>query len=219
MRILALCFFLLSGIGSAWADTTFYYQSYHEKTHEKVNEFFIRIGDLQNNQRHVWWEEKEGSKLTREECILDPSWGTLAWHVVVPADQTDYQGKRVGNNLFLKGKFRGRDIDKKVAIGKEPFYYNPKLGLRALVASKAKRVEFWAIRHDTLGEFKMVAVKKGRKVIDLPGKKVEAETVFWFAKIDIAKLFKRTYWFRVSDGVFVKENVSGDEIRLLTGES
>lgn len=218
MRILALCFFLLGSVGQAWASDTFYYQSYHEKTKEVVNTFSIRIGELKNNQRHVWWDRK-GDQVVHEEYVLDSSWATLSWHVSIPADQTDYSGKRVGNNLFLKGKFKGEAINKELPIGKEPFYYNPKLGLRALAESKAKKMEFWAIRHDTLGHFKMVGVKKKRRMITIQGKKIEAEGIFWYAKIDIARLFKRTYWFRLSDGVFVKEIVSGDLVRALTGES
>ena len=212
-RMIFFFIFLLS-ISICSANQTYYYESFEDDQSAPSDNFTIQIGDLQKGQRVVQWREEEDGFVKYEEYVLDDSWATLQWHVSDAKNKTDYEGRREGKHLILEGMFLGRRIEKKIPIGKEPFYFNPKLGLRSFVESDRKKQEFWAIRHDTLGEFKMVAKKEKREWIEVSGQKFEAERIFWHAKVDFAKLFKRTYWFRVSDGVYIKQEGSSNRTRV-----
>ncbi len=203
---------------TALAEKVLSYRTYDEKTGVVVNTFDITIGDIQGGQRTVYWKKKEGKYITLEEYVLDRQYATLSWKVNRPGDQTFYVGKREGNMLLLNGKLDGKAFNKKIKIDGKPFYYNPKLGLVQFVKSGKHSLKFWALRNDDVTEYLMVAQNKGPEIIKINGQDVEAIKVNWTLPDFRSAFFKRVYWFRKSDNLYIRQKASKNQIRELVKE-
>lgn len=219
--IMLFCFF---DFKITYAQNKFEYQTYVERDGDSsassvpLNSFTIEIDELRNNQRAVKWSKIEGQEVNTEQYILDEEWATLQWEVIDSGEQIQYSATRSGNKLYMDGKIRDKKIKKEIPIDSDPFYFNPKLGLRFFVQSGKRSATFWAMRHDNMDVYKMKAVNKGIEIINVNGKKVEAVRVEWSALSGLSKYFNRTYWFRRSDNVYVKQKVIGSKVRALVNE-
>ncbi len=218
-KVIFIFIFLYVFSNNALAEKVFSYRTYEEKTGKIINTFYITIGDLKENKRKVYWKKKEGKYITIEEYVLDNHYATLSWKVKRPSDRTFYVGERKGNILFLKGKLKGKAFTKKIKIDDKPFYYNPKLGLRQFVKSHKKSLKFWALRNDDVTEYLMVAYNKGLEMVNVNGYRVEAVKVYWTLPDFRSAFFKRTYWFRKSDNLYIRQKASKGQIRELVKES
>lgn len=95
-------------------------------------------------------------------------------------------------------------------IDDAPWYQATSWSLRALVLSSQMEVRFWTVRIDTLTVHKIKAVKKQQMILNLNGAKEEAEEVELRLEGLLALFWKSSYWFRRSDGVFLRfEGPSG----------
>ncbi|MBP9854976.1 MAG: hypothetical protein KBD53_08925 [Candidatus Omnitrophica bacterium] len=206
------------------AENIYDYQTYNEskegksKNPQPLDTFSIVIGDLEGDKRIVKWSKKEGKEVNEESYVLDQDWSTVQWEVVDSKESLKYSAVREGNKLRLKGISRNKNFEKEFVIDDDPFYYNPKVGLRFLVGSDKESMTFWGMRHDNLDIYKMKAVKKGKETIQVNGQAVEAIRIDWSALQGLTKYFSRTYWFRSSDGNFVKQKVAGSKVRSLVSE-
>lgn len=224
VRLLLLMLFCCLNFKISYAQNIFEYQTYFEKdgratsSSAPLNSFTIEIDEFKNNQRAVKWSKIEGQEINTELYILDKEWATIQWEVKDTAEQIQYSATRSGNNLYMDGKIKDKSIKKEIPIDSDPFYYNPKLGLRFFVESGKQSATFWAMRHDNMDVYKMKAVNKGIEIINVNGKKVEAVRVEWSALSGLSKYFNRTYWFRRSDNVYVKQKVIGSKVRALVNE-
>lgn len=223
-RILFLMLFYSFNFKITYAQNIFEYQTYFENdvgsssSSAPLNSFTIVIDELKNNQRTVKWSKQEGQGINTELYILDKEWATVQWEVNDPVEQIQYSATRSGNKLYMDGKIKDKNTKKEIPIDSDPFYFNPKLGLRFFVESGKQSATFWAMRHDNMDVFKMKAVNKGIEIINVNGKKVEAVRVDWSAFSGFSKYFNRTYWFRRSDNVYVKQKVIGSKVRALVNE-
>ncbi|MGE0268974.1 MAG: hypothetical protein AB7S78_11030 [Candidatus Omnitrophota bacterium] len=222
--VISLMVLFCFNAGAVTAQSIFEYQTYYEfqgervKSSNPVDSFSIEIGDLKDNVRIVKWSKQEGKEYNIETYLLDKEWATIEWDVEDSKDSLRYSAVREGNTLIIDGEIKNNRIKKEISIDEAPFYYNPKLGLRYLVNSENQDMFFWAMRHDNLDIFKMKALKKGKETIKVNGIDVEAVRVDWAATDGLSKYFTRTYWFRSSDGNFIKQKVSGTKVRGLVNE-
>lgn len=223
-QLLILIILISLDVTLSHAKNIFEYQTYYESKGERiknskpVDSFSIMIGELKDNRRTVTWSKQEGKEYNDESYQLDQEWATLQWEVVDSKESLNYSATRDGNTLLLDGVVKNKEFKKEIIIDEDPFYYNPKLGLRHLVDSKSESMTFWAMRHDNLDAYKMKAIKKGKETIKVNGRDVEAVRIEWSAVNGFSKYFTRTYWFRCSDGNYVKQKVSGSKVRGLMNE-
>ena len=212
--IAILCF----GISPAYAQKQAYYKTYEPQTGKVTNRFHTLVENIPSGGYKVHWVSEEGDFKIVEDYILSQDYGTLWWHVVDDQRKTDYTGERKGNELFISGLFSGIQIQKIIQLDDKAFYYNPKFGLVDFIRSKKESETFWGFRHDELKVYPMKAINEGVEVILVGGEDVEAIKVYWTVNDFRSTFFKRTYWFRKSDGMYVKQKVSGGRFRELVRE-
>ncbi|MBF0484283.1 MAG: hypothetical protein HQL25_06210 [Candidatus Omnitrophica bacterium] len=210
-RILTLTVLLTLICSTSWA-RTYYYRSYNSQ--KVVNEFKSEILPPKNSQILVKWERKIGTKVEKEEYVLDQDYATLSWVVKIPQDNTDYKGERIGSKLVINGIFKGTPIQKVINIDNAPFLFNPKIGLMGFVKSDKEQLKYWGFRSDSLEVFKMQAKRKGIEIIEVNGIKTECYKIWW-APEAFAGIFNRIYWFRTLDGIYVKQSAEEGVIREL----
>lgn len=216
-RLIVFCFSLLF-CSSSWAEKTLTYKTTHPGTGVVLQTFSARVEHLSDGGRKINWDLKENTRRVEEQYVLDAMAQTLSWQVTSVEENTDYSGARQGNILWLEGVFKGKDIKKSLRIDQDPFYVNPKFGLRAFVQSGQKTIKFWGLRSDNLSLNKMVAINQGEETVSINGQDIPAVKVEWTVAGFGSAFFKRYYWFRKSDGLYIRQEVDGGYIRELFDE-
>lgn len=205
-------------IPPAYAERVVHYKTYHPRTGEEFNRFYCFTKKNLSGGYQVHWVIEEGGITTEEDYTLDEYFGTLRFRVVNIDEKTDYTGERKERSIFIRGRFKGKQIERTMAIDERPFYYNPKIGLAAFVRSGEAQGTFWGFQNKELKVYPMKAVNKGIDTISVNGEDVEAIKVHWAVDDLRSAFFKRTYWFRGSDGLYLKQKTSGGKFRELISE-
>lgn len=219
LRNAALSFiFLCIAILPVDAGSVLHYKTYHPQTGEITNRFYYSIEENLSGEYQVHWVIDEDGSRTEEDYVLDEQFETLRFRVVNVDDRTDYIGEQRENSIFIRGQFKGEKIERTGMIDERPFYYNPKLGLTAFVRSGKREGKFWGFQNKELKAYPMRATNKGSEVISVNGREVEAIKVYWTVDDFRSVFFKRTYWFRKSDGLYVKQKTNGGKFRELVSE-
>lgn len=215
--IAAIVFFCL-GVPMIHAQKQAHYKTYDPRGGEIINHFYTTVENTSSGGYKVHWVSEEGDFKVEEDYVLSPEHETLWWHVVDNQRKIDYTGEKKGNKLLINGQFFGVQISKTIQLDDRAFYYNPKFGLVDFVRSGKKSGTFWGFRHDELKAYPMKAINKGEEVISVNGGDVEAIKVYWTVNDFRSTFFKRVYWFRKSDGMYIKQMVSGGKFRELVSE-
>lgn len=205
--------------GPGWAQMMLTYKTYDPRTEQEFNRFTLQIPLRMDEGEEVRWVMREGPVTINETYVLDAQAQTLNWSVKNATAHTDYIGVRLGDRLHLRGQFQGQPLDRELLIDQRPFYYNPKLGLGAFVRSGKKVGHFWGFRQDVLEVYPMKAIRKRVETINVNGQQVSAVRVHWTVDDWRSTFFKRVYWFRPSDGLYLKQKVDGGAYRELVGSN
>lgn len=219
-----LSFLLISS--SVYAGAIFHYKTYNPKTGHESNRFYFTMEKEPSGGYKVHWVIEEGGIKIEEDYILGPDFETRQWHVVNVKEDTDYAGKREGNSIIISGRFQGSEVEDTLEIDERPFYYNPKLGLMGFLSSEEwedqapEKIKdhFWGFQNRELKAYPMKARHEGLEVISVGGKPVEAIKVYWTVDDFRSIFFKRTYWFRKSDGLYIKQKSGKGDFRELVSE-
>jgi len=193
------------------------YETFDQKTKIVSQHFDAQIKDLNNGTR-IKWVLGEGEHQVDEEYILGKDFSTKWFKVVNKKNKTDYVGERMYDTVFIRGVFNGDVVDKTMRIDDKPFYFNPKFGLKAFVLSGDESIKFWGMRNDALTVHLLKAVNQGREKISIGEKEIDAVKVYWTTDDVRSVFFKRTYWFRESDGLYLKQEYAKDKVRELISE-
>ena len=215
--ILVSALFCLS-VALVYAQKQISYKTYDPQTGEVSNRLYALVEDIPSGGYKIHWVIEGNGFKVEEDYILGPDHETLWWHVVDDQRKTDYTGERKRNEIFIDGQFSGTRIQKIIQIDKKAFYYNPKFGLVNFVRSGKEAESFWGFRQDELKVYPMKAVNKGAEIITVDGGDVEAIKVDWTVDDFRSFFFRRTYWFRKSDGLYIKQMVDGGKFRELVSE-
>lgn len=205
-------------ISFACAQQALHYKTYHPGTGEEFNRFYYSIEENLSGGYQVHWVIEEGGVITEEDYTLDEHFGTLRFRVVNIKEKTDYVGERKDTSLFIRGQFKGEKIERAMVIDERPFYFNPKIGLATFVQSGKEQGRFWGFQNKELKAYPMKATNKGLERISVNGKNVEAVRVHWTVDDFLSAFFQRTYWFRRSDGLYLKQKTGGGKFRELVSE-
>lgn len=224
--ILCVVILLVMGLDSGLvsADSTYNYHTYAGQRdsdfvdQEPANTFRIKINPSKEDIRVVEYFEKSPTNTKKETYSIDEEWQTVEWTASDMERKLQYTGRRLGDRIFLKGYKRGKALVRTLQIDSDPFYFNPKVGLQYFAKSGLKELEFWGMRHDKLTAHKMLAEHHGVESIEVNGEQVDAYRIYWTAKAGFAKYFSRNYWFRVSDGAYVKQKSFGGRFKVLVNE-
>jgi hypothetical protein len=210
---------LLFICGFAFAEKTLLYREYNEKTGE-ITRISRYMGDPTSGKIKITinWEVENSAKSGTQTSTLNARYATLHWKVIDPNEHTDYVGERKGNLLLIKGTHKDKPVDKRMKIDDLPFFSNPTIGLEEFVRTGKKKMDFRIIRPDDLSQYKMKAENKGEQIITVGDKPIEVIQVKWGLTGLRSKFYSQTYWFRKSDGVFVRSKISYDRFSELVKE-
>ncbi|HQP10208.1 MAG TPA: hypothetical protein PKV41_02350 [Candidatus Omnitrophota bacterium] len=217
-RIAAISVLLWMFAGPVFAAHVLYYKTYHSGTGEIFNRFHCSIARNSSGGYQVHWVIEENGTATEEDYALNENFETMRFRVVNLPEQTDYVGERRNNYIFIRGQFKGKKVEHGIEIDARPLYYNPKIGLTAFVQSGRKEEKFWGFQNRELKVYPMKATNEGPETISVGGRDVEAIKVHWTVDDFRSAFFKRTYWFRQADGLYLKQKSSDGTFRELVSE-
>jgi hypothetical protein len=209
--LLIAVFFLLAS--DCYAKENHAYQTFHPMTKKVVQNFQSSMIKLNNGDYKISWVLREKDKEIIEKYTLNSEFETKTWKVKSLKDDTDYLGEYKDETIKILGRFKGKPIKKTLKVPNHPFYVNPKFGLRNFILSDQKKIKFWGLRNDELSRHLMVATKRGEEAIIINGLSVKTIKIHWTVSGVGSLFFERYYWFRKSDGLYVRQKVGNDLIR------
>ena len=156
---------------------------------------------------------KAEDKDSLTEAQLNMDYETLEWRYKNQKGDIDVFAVRQENKIIITGKFGGKENNKKeVGIDNRPWHQIFQLGMRkfAIAEKGPDNVEFWGIRPENPEAVGVLAARREKiEMIELNGKKVEASKL----KIGLAGwlsiFWTGDYWFRRSDGLYLKAVPTG----------
>ncbi|TVQ25759.1 MAG: hypothetical protein EA383_07220 [Spirochaetaceae bacterium] len=148
---------------------------------------------------------------THEVIVDAQTLESLQWAHRNAVDDTDYTARISGRTIRVTGKNQGRQVDESFQLeDADPWIQSIERSLEPFVRSSRDRMQFWTVQPGDLTLRKLQAVRRGRSTIDVDGERVDA----WEVRISLpgisSMFWSATYWYRVSDGQFVRyEGVRG----------
>jgi len=167
-----------------------------------------QIADIQeqaSGDKFITFKIKGDDYVNDQEFTLDSKGQTSSFKAVHEKDKIDCSGERKENQLLVKGIYKGKEIDKKLKIDEKPFYFEPKFSLSAFVLSDEEEIRFWVIPLEKLKVYPMQAKKLGSEILEINGEDVKTVKVYYAATGIGESYYHRHYYYRASDGVFVKK--------------
>jgi len=217
-RALVLLIVALLGTTTAWAQQTYYYETVNKHSQKLTDHSRIRMEKTGDGEISVHFEEGQSDYPQQEDYIFNAAYESISFHVVNTQSQTDFNVRREGNSIIIKGKLNGQSASRTLAIDNAPLFGFPKFNLARFVLSDEKKITFWAMRHDDLNAYKMIVTREGREKITVNGQSIEAIKVTFTTENPLFHIFKRTYYFRPTDGLFLKQEYADGRVRELVKE-
>ena len=88
-----------------------------------------------------------------------------------------------------------------------------------MALSGEPKINFWTLRRDKMGKLPMQAVNKGKTKIKVNGKKVAVIKVYYSITPKIReKYYNHTFYYRKSDGLYVKKEEMDGKVEELVKE-
>ena len=137
------------------------------------------------------------------EWNLDFSFSCLNYQYKNFIEEIDISATRTGNTINLKGKYKGKAIQKTFNIGSHPWYQSLDFSLENFAASDKSYVKFWVIKTSDMELTEMEASKIGKETVLVNGKRVKAIHVKMNVPGFASLFWHADYWFRESDSCFI----------------
>ena len=144
--------------------------------------------------------------------LTDEAYDTLSWFVDDPSNGTSIRAERRENSIAIRGKFRGKTVEKQVSVDSDPWFQASSFSLRGFVVSERESIRFWTLRSNTLKPYKLRAVKKGIEPISVKGEQVPAVRVELRLTGWKGPFWKSDYWYRPDDGLLLRFEGKGDAV-------
>ncbi|OGF50668.1 MAG: hypothetical protein A2231_07975 [Candidatus Firestonebacteria bacterium RIFOXYA2_FULL_40_8] len=194
----------------------FFSKEYIFSVNEKGVEYknFVNINILEDGYYLRSTVTKEEDKDTVMEARLNKEYETVEWKYKDPRKNLDIVAIREGNKIILTGKFGGKENNKKdIYIDARPWHQIFQLGLMkfAVTETKEKSIEFWGLRPDNPESSGVLAASKDKvETIEVDGKKIEASKLRIGLAGWLSIFWTGDYWFRLSDGLYIKAKPTGN---------
>lgn len=175
---------------------------YHEKTANEEAELVYKyyVNDSLKQDEFIIY-----SPITKQQhqITLDEKYATVKW-INTKKDGTIDVYSREGNSIVIEAIRDGKKVNVKREINKDPWYASMEFGLGQYFRNEKKNIEFWNILPENLKAYKMKAEIQSLETIEISGTPVETMKVQVTINGIPAMFFHFLYWFRVSDGLFVR---------------
>jgi len=211
MGVFLIAVIFVSNLYAASKKSLVYNSFKQEGDRDVIAETLVTYEDSADQQTIVSRQKQTKACLMDDKFILDDNYDLLKWRRICLEQGTDYSVERQGNVLVVTGMFKGRPIKKNISVeGKEVHIY-PKYSLGKFALSDQKEMKLWSIRRDKISRLPMRARNDGEETIVLNGKKVKTIKVYYTIMGKLRERhFNHNYYYRKSDGLFLKkEEVKG----------
>ena len=144
-----------------------------------------------------------------QSFAVDSQWATLKWTFRQPGRRSDISASRQGKHIILQGTWKGKAIKKSFATDDRPWNQPFQIGLAPFVTSGLKTFQFWSIGTAGPGEMKIAKFNSERREsasASLNGVPMELVRVRLKLSGLLSLFWHGDYWYRTSDGVFVRFN-------------
>lgn len=182
----------------------------------------VSIEQLDSGKRLFKRVIKSDDSIQEEEFILNNDYETESFEVRGPGYGDSYSGIVKDDKLIIKGRVSDKAINKIIDLDGIPFYFSPKFNLSKFAVSDLKQLKFYTFRRDTQDKQLMLAEKSDRQITDLgAGNNIDLLKVNYSAVGLAGRFYKRIYYFRASDGVFIKNETPSknkDSLVLISEE-
>ena len=122
----------------------------------------------------------------------------------------DYSAVKDGKRIILKGNSGEKNINKTIKIDDNPWKQSMSYSLSEFALGKEEKITFWIVRLDKLKGAKIQAKKIEKEDIQVNEKQYNAVKVKISAPGLLSNFWHGNYWFRCSDGLFLKyEGLNG----------
>jgi hypothetical protein len=130
---------------------------------------------------------------------------TVRYRVVSPARNLDYSARREGNLLSFEGVLSGKQISRTQQIDDSPWFETIEVSIRAFVlaAPRSPKV-FWIVQPWEAKAHLMQASNEGADTVSVNDVQTETLRVRVSAAGLLSLFWSSLYWYRSSDGSFVK---------------
>lgn len=190
-----------------------------EAKEEVIGKTEIKFKEISKTETSVKRKKKTKKCEIEDDFLLDRDYSLISWRRVCEDEDTDYTAQRNGRVLNIKGKYNGEPIDKELELGGKSLHIYPKYSLTKFVLSDLPKMKLWTLRRDKLSKLPMQAIKKGTKTIMVNGEEVEAIKVYYSITGKMReKHFNHNYYYRKSDGLFLKKEEPKGRIEELIEE-
>jgi hypothetical protein len=141
-----------------------------------------------------------------DRCETDATLATLRWEHRHPGKQTEIRAEREGPLIRLSGTYEGRPIRKTLTIDAAPWRQLFSVDFEGF-GELSRKVSFWSIGTAGVGAMKAAefsANPQDEREIQVDGRSVRARRMRVSLTGLRALLWHGDYWFRKSDGRYVK---------------
>ncbi len=205
---------------SGFAEDTYLYKRYDERTGALVDKSNFVITPLENGATRYVWDNANDGYTEVTEYVTNDQGMCICWSRKNQAEDTEFVLRNDGSKLTITGKHKGKPVDKYSMYKDYPYYANPKIEFMDFIRSGQEKVQFWTLRSDTLTTYKMIAVNKGIESVVINGLVTRAYRIEWGPSLGLlSKYFSRVYWFRETDLIFIKQSGSNRYVRELLDET
>jgi hypothetical protein len=172
--------------------------NFTESTGQDIHTFLWTL-----EEQNSWLLTSEGDSEVHR-VWLDSELNTYKWTLERPEGQTTITASTEENRLLLEGTLNGKLYKKEFSLGDVPWYQALSLSLRKHLGEEFKEQEFWSIRPDNFDVHKMQIIKISEENLDSDGIPLPTYHVIVRPAGWKAPFWKGEYWFRKSDGQFVR---------------
>lgn len=193
---------------------------YEEKTEEQFTGHYFTI-EKSGAGYSIKLNSETGENSIIQSFEVDNNLATLSWMFENPKENTKITASRDGNKIFLKGRSKGKPIDKTFKINDFPWNQTFNIGLERFALSPGKTMIFWGIGTRGPGNMKITKFKAKKKRIEtITIKDNEVKAVYVTISLTglLSLFWTGKYWYRESDGVFLRykgKNGPGTDISIM----
>lgn len=198
---------------------TYALYSSEEEKDSAIAKTFVTFKDLPNDQTEIHRQKQTEACLIDDTFVLDQNSSLVKWIRVCEEEGTNIVAQVTKDSLLVLGKFKGKNIRKRHRLENKLLQIYPKYSLGQFAMSGEKRMKLWTLRRDMFTKLPMQAINKGEEIILVNGKKVEVIKVYYSIVGKLReKHFNHNYYYRKSDGLFLKKEESKGRIEELVKE-
>lgn len=190
-RLILAATCLLLSVAPLMADETLVYRhaTGDQVTLEERRISSTREGPLIETPQEIAWLTEDGA--------------TRRWEFREPDTETTVTAERSGEIIAVTGTLQGREVRREVRSDKE-WHQLIEHALEDFAVSGRQSTRLWSFRSDSMDLTEFRAERQGTEALDLPGGMVETVHV----EVRLTGLFSAfwhaDYWFRATDGRFVR---------------